>query len=118
MHTENGRMLIVAEHGANWEKWVDRALNSALSVEVIVRHANERFVNFALRGRVLADGTRLDGDEAIRTWILRSAGMAIVPFGAFGVVEDTGWFRLSVGAVSLAQIAAVLPRLRAALQAS
>jgi hypothetical protein len=54
MHTENGRMLIVAEHGANWEKWVDRALNSALSVEVIVRHANERFVNFALRVRGFA----------------------------------------------------------------
>jgi aspartate aminotransferase len=74
-------------------------------------------VKFALRGRVLADGTRLDDDEAVRAWLLRVAGMAVVSFHAFGVVEDTGWFRLSVGAVSLAQIAALLPRLRAALQA-
>ena len=73
-------------------------------------------VNFALRGRVLADGTRLDSDEAIRGWLLRAAGMAIVPFSAFGVTEDSGWFRLSVGAVSLAQIAAMLPRLRAAME--
>jgi aspartate aminotransferase len=73
-------------------------------------------VRFALGGTVLADGTRLDDDEAIRAWLLRTAGMAVVSFHAFGVTEDTGWFRLSVGAVSLAQIEQVLPRLRAALQ--
>ena len=70
-----------------------------------------------LRGRVMGDGTRLESDDAVRTWLLRSAGMAVVPFSAFGVVGDSGWFRFSVGAVSLAQIAAMLPRLRAALQA-
>ena len=75
-------------------------------------------VRFALGGKVLADGTHLDDDEAIRAWLLRTAGMAVVSFHAFGVTEDSGWFRLSVGAVSLAQIAALLPRLRAALQAS
>jgi aspartate aminotransferase len=73
-------------------------------------------VRFALGGKVLADGTHLDDDEAIRAWLLRTAGMAVVSFHAFGVTEDTGWFRLSVGAVSLAQIEQVLPRLRAALQ--
>ena len=34
---------------------------------------------------------------------------------AFGLAEDSGWFRASVGAVSLADIAAALPRVRAAL---
>jgi aspartate aminotransferase len=70
---------------------------------------------FGLRGRVARDGTRLDSDEAIRGYLLRAAGAAIVPFQAFGVAEDTGWFRLSVGAVSLAQIARMLPRLRDAI---
>ncbi len=37
----------------------------------------------------------------------------MVPFQAFGLQGDTGWFRLSVGAVSMADIHAVLPRLRA-----
>jgi aspartate aminotransferase len=41
--------------------------------------------------------------------------MAIVPFQAFGVDGDSGWFRLSVGAVSPEQITRMLPRLRDAL---
>ena len=70
---------------------------------------------FALRGRTGADGARLADDEAVRAYLLRAAGLAVVPFSAFGVPSDSGWFRLSVGAVSLPQIAAMLPRLRTAL---
>jgi aspartate aminotransferase len=40
-----------------------------------------------------------------------------VPFQAFGVKEDTGWFRLSVGAVSMADIERVLPQLKQAIAA-
>lgn len=71
---------------------------------------------FRLVGRVTATGTRLADDEAVRAWLLHEAGVAIVPFSAFDVQGDTGWFRLSVGAVSPAQIAAALPRLRAAIE--
>jgi aspartate aminotransferase len=42
--------------------------------------------------------------------------MAVVPFDAFGSSTDEGWFRLSVGAVSVAEIEALLPRLRAGLE--
>ena len=70
---------------------------------------------FALNGRRAADGTVLDTNEAIRRWLLRSAGLAVVPFQAFGSREETGWFRLSVGACTLEEIDAVMPRLRAAL---
>jgi aspartate aminotransferase len=73
-------------------------------------------VRFAVRGRTPANGVRLDDDDAIRAWLLHAAGLAVVPFRAFGMPGDSGWFRLSVGAVSLAQIEQVLPRLRAALQ--
>lgn len=73
---------------------------------------------FALRGRTAPDGTRLDSDEAVRAYLLRAAGMAIVPFQAFGVTEDSGWYRLSVGAVSPTQIERMLPRLRAAVSAT
>jgi aspartate aminotransferase len=48
--------------------------------------------------------------------LLERAGFAIVPFQAFGMKEDTGWFRISVGAVSVADIAAALPRVRAVLE--
>ena len=49
--------------------------------------------------------------------MLNEAGVGIVPFQAFGVPGDEGWFRLSVGAASLAEIAEALPRLAAAMRA-
>jgi aspartate aminotransferase len=40
----------------------------------------------------------------------------MVQFQAFGSDVDDGWFRLSVGAVSVADIEALEPRLREALK--
>src|SRR5215468_9566826 len=54
-------------------------------------------------------------NEATRQLLLTRAGLAVVPFQAFGLRDDSGWFRISVGAVSLAEIDAAFPRLRAAL---
>ena len=54
-------------------------------------------------------------NEQIRRLLLEKAGFAIVPFQAFGLKGETGWFRLSVGAVSPAEIEAGLARVRAAL---
>jgi aspartate aminotransferase len=71
---------------------------------------------FDLVGATTADGRTLAGGEDIRRWLLAEAGMAIVPFSAFGASDASGWFRLSVGAVSVAEIAAALPRLEAALR--
>jgi aspartate aminotransferase len=62
-----------------------------------------------------ANGARLAGNEAIRKLILEEAGLAAVPFQAFGLMDETGWFRLSVGAVSMDEIAQMFPRLRALL---
>jgi aspartate aminotransferase len=68
-----------------------------------------------LAGRRTAAGDLLEGDEGVRRWLLDAAGLAIVPFQAFGTRGDDGWFRCSVGATSVAEIEAVMPRLRAAL---
>lgn len=70
---------------------------------------------FPLHGMRTADGATLDTNEAIRRYLLAQAGLAVVPFQAFGKAEDTGWFRLSVGAVSLAEIERMFGRLREAL---
>ena len=59
----------------------------------------------------------LQGSEDVRQYLLGAAGMAIVPFSAFGATEESGWCRLSIGAVSLEDIAVLLPRLAAALRA-
>jgi aspartate aminotransferase len=69
---------------------------------------------FDLIGTTVA-GRALTTNEQIRRLLLEEAGLGVVPFQAFGLQEESGWFRLSVGAVSLEDIAAVFPRLRALL---
>ena len=41
----------------------------------------------------------------------------MVPFHAFGTRDDNGWFRLSVGAVGVDEIAPAIDRVEAALAA-
>jgi aspartate aminotransferase len=60
-------------------------------------------------------GAALATNEDVRRFLLEAADVGVVPFQAFGAPEDDGCFRLSVGAVSLAEIDAALERLRAAL---
>jgi aspartate aminotransferase len=59
------------------------------------------------------DGNALRSNEEIRRLLLERAGIAVVPFQAFGYKPETGWFRLSVGAVSEEEIRLAEPRLRA-----
>jgi aspartate aminotransferase len=72
---------------------------------------------FALVGARTPDGEVLATNEDIRRYLLRAAGFAAVPFQAFGVEAEDGWFRLSAGAVSMAEIAAAMPRVEAAVRA-
>jgi aspartate aminotransferase len=57
-------------------------------------------------------------NEEIRRLLLEKAGFAIVPFQAFGLKQESGWFRLSVGAVSPKEIEEGLGRVRSALATS
>ncbi len=59
---------------------------------------------------------RFGTNEAIRKFLLEKAGFAVVPFQAFGLKEETGWFRLSAGAVSIRDIEEGLGRVRNALR--
>ena len=58
----------------------------------------------------------LDSTEAMRCYLLEQAGLAVVPFEAFGFDGEAGWFRLSVGSVSESAIGDLLVRLRRALE--
>ncbi|HEY5219964.1 MAG TPA: aminotransferase class I/II-fold pyridoxal phosphate-dependent enzyme, partial [Gemmatimonadaceae bacterium] len=72
---------------------------------------------FGLHGKRTPNGATLTSNESVRHYLLQSAGMAVVPFQAFGQREDTGWFRLSAGAVSPRDVRELIPRLRSSLQA-
>ena len=70
---------------------------------------------FNLRGRRTPAGEVLDSNDQIRRYLLDAAGLGAVPFQAFGFPGDTGWFRLSIGVVSVADIQQLIPRIRAAI---
>ncbi|HHO53695.1 MAG TPA: aminotransferase class I/II-fold pyridoxal phosphate-dependent enzyme [Deltaproteobacteria bacterium] len=73
-------------------------------------------VRFDLQGRTVAGHTVTDG-ESLRTLLLEEAGVAVVPFTAFGYPDGSGWVRLSVGAISEAEIDGALQRISALLRA-
>jgi aspartate aminotransferase len=64
-------------------------------------------VQFQIAGRT---------NEEVRKLLLDRAGFAVVAFQAFGLRKDSGWFRLSAGAVSPQEIEEGLRRVRATLQ--
>ena len=67
---------------------------------------------FDLLGRRI-DGRTMKSNEDIRRLLLQRAGVAVVPFQAFGLEREDGWFRLSVGGATLPAIEAGLERLGA-----
>jgi aspartate aminotransferase len=72
-------------------------------------------VQFNVIGKRTPEGEALLTNEHIRQYLLRSAGVALVPFQAFGSKENSGWFRLSVGAVSVGDIHNMFGHLKQAL---
>jgi aspartate aminotransferase len=62
-----------------------------------------------------AGGKKIGDNETIRTLLLEKTGIAVVPFQAFGLKHETGWFRLSAGGISLEEIEEIFPRVRAFL---
>ena len=71
-------------------------------------------VRFPLLGKVVG-GRRIETNEDLRLVLLEEAGFAVVPFEAFGHQGESGWVRLSVGAVSEQQVQDGLERVRRVL---
>lgn len=72
-------------------------------------------LRFDLKGKVRPDGRTIETDEDTRSYLLSEAGVALVPFGCFDLQNESGWFRASAGAVSIAECEALEGRLRSAL---
>jgi aspartate aminotransferase len=73
--------------------------------------------HFDLIGKRAPDGAVLRSNEDVRKYLLYEAALGAISFQAFGAMEESGWFRLSAGAVSVDSIKRMLPRLRTAISA-
>jgi aspartate aminotransferase len=69
---------------------------------------------FELSGRS-HEGREIRTNEDIRRLLLHGAGIGVVPFQAFGLEREDGWFRLSVGGATVEAIENGLERLRTLL---
>ena len=66
-------------------------------------------------GKIKPDGSSIDDSSDLVFYLIEEAGIALVPFSAFGNSRDMPWFRASAGGVSLDEIEKMLPRLETAL---
>ena len=72
-------------------------------------------IRIDLAGRTAA-GRTIRTNEDIRRLLLEEAGVAVVPFQAFGLAREDGWFRISVGGASLVAIEQGVERLEALME--
>lgn len=92
--------------------------DEGLPVEVVEPQAGLYLgARFKLLGWRLG-GQRVTSDEQIRQYLRDEARVALLPFQAFGLSEQSGWFRLAVCGVSHEQMAAGLERLGDVLRAA
>lgn len=72
-------------------------------------------IRLSLKGKEKEDGNPLATQAEVTQYILDKAGLAVVPFYAFGASKDSDWYRLSVGTCKKEQIPEMLEKLRASL---
>ena len=61
--------------------------------------------------RINLIGRGFTSNEEIRVWLLQEVQIAAVPFQAFDMKEESGWFRLSVGTATVETLEHALVRL-------
>lgn len=75
-------------------------------------------VKFDLRSwKIRSSGQILQTGSDVTRYLLDAAGLAIVPFYAFGASEESVWYRISVGTCKYEEITEVFDNLRSALNA-
>lgn len=92
---------------------LDRGLTRIGVHHLVPQGAMYLSVRFDLMGKPGLEGKPMQTNEEIRKFLLHKAGVAIVPFQAFDLPDESGWFRMSVGAVSVPALEAALDRLAA-----
>jgi aspartate aminotransferase len=67
-------------------------------------------------GKTTLDGKKLSAQSDVTAFLLDAAGLALVPFYAFGASASSPWYRMSIGTCKKEEIPAMLQQLQDALQ--
>ncbi len=73
-------------------------------------------LRFDLKGKSKQNGETIETTEDITSYLLEKAGLALVPFYAFGSSHESTWYRLSVGTCTRKEIDEALDKLKVALE--
>ena len=91
--------------------------NEGLPVDAIAPEAAIYLtIKIDLTGKKTAEGKVLADQSEVTAYVLNTAGLAVVPFYAFGADRSSSWYRLSVGTCKKEEIDEVIGKLREALQ--
>jgi aspartate aminotransferase len=94
-----------------------RLKNEGLPVEAITPEAAIYLtIKIDLAGKKTTEGKVLETQTDVTAYVLNAAGLAVVPFYAFGADRSSAWYRLSVGTCKKNEIEEMIERLREALQ--
>ena len=66
-------------------------------------------------GKTKPDGAVIENSSDLVFYLINEAGVALVPFSAFGEDKSEPWFRASVGGLAVDEIKVMLPKLETAL---
>jgi aspartate aminotransferase len=66
-------------------------------------------------GKTKPDGTVIESSSDLIFYLINEAGVALVPFSAFGEAKSEPWFRASVGGLDITEIEVMMPKLENAL---
>jgi aspartate aminotransferase len=66
-------------------------------------------------GKTKPDGSVIGNSSDLVFYLINEAGVALVPFSAFGEEKTEPWFRASVGGLAIDEIKVMLPKLENAL---
>lgn len=73
-------------------------------------------IKLDLKGKKTPEGRELAMQEDVTNYVLDEAGLAVVPFYAFGAPAESPWYRLSVGTCKKEEIDEMLEKLKKALE--
>ncbi len=91
--------------------------NDGLPVDAIAPEAAIYLtIKIDASGKKTPEGKTLESQSDVTAYVLNQAGIAVVPFYAFGTERQSPWYRLSVGTCKKEEINEMLRNLKGALE--